>query len=117
MGSSYSTKIGYGLLVLGDDALERADEDMPEGVTDELVGDFVLGEDCGVFYVVDKSGVSVTLDSEVSFDVEYISEYVTEYSDYRLGTISPEIRAWFSKVDGETEGTCKLGVFKVGYYG
>lgn len=120
MGQSYSTSMGYGLLVL--DGEEPEDEDgypeydPPLGVEAEPVGDGVLGEDCGLFYMV--TNVKVDLDSEVPYSQkDYISEYVTEYAEYTLGDILPEIEAWFNKVQEETDGVCKLGVFRVSNYG
>lgn len=120
MGMSHYTKLGYGLLVIDAEEvydLPSGELNPPDGIIEEPVGDGVLGEDCGLFFMVEKSGVSVVLDSEVPFEVEYINEYVTEYTDYTLPAVSPEILSWFVKTQEELDKPCKLGVFMVEYIG
>ena len=95
---SHYSNMGYGLLVYSDN-----EYDYPDGIETELVGDYVLGEECGLFYMVQDIDVRPNLKSE-----NYISEWVTEYT---VEDISQEIQDWLSKVQEELGDDCKLGVF------
>ncbi len=114
MGHHYGSTFGYGLLLLDDNNRESDISGMlvPKGFTTELIGDMVLGEDCGIFYSVEDVVITVNMASK-----EYFGEYVTEYTDFKVNGIDAKLREWLEKFQEQNELVGKIGVFEVGSFG
>jgi hypothetical protein len=112
MGSYHYTVMGYGLLLPdADNSGYDWDAEPPDYVDDEMVGDSVMGEDQGVFFIYLSANPVVALNSEIE-----LTEWITEYTEYTIDAVPPEIDAWYKEFQEKYAG-CKFGVFRISSYG
>lgn len=117
MGAYHHDVTGYGIIVMANDEdFDYGQEELtvPDGISIELIGDLVLGEDTGLFYMVTDADVSIALKSATP-----ISEWITQYNKFTVDAVPTELTEWLNKTlqEQKTERHCITGVFKVKNYG
>ncbi len=115
MGHYYNDSFGYGFLIL------QEDNDVTEDFLDssagsqfevEMVGNLVIGDDLGVFFKVIDVKVTVELGSAIEYN-----EYVTQFTDFEVNGLDPELEKWLQNAAENTGFVGKLGAFKVSNFG